>query len=84
MPKYDFRCSICSTVQEDIVEIGVETIICPNCKETTMKRLFSPPTHIAPDLKPYFDENISDTGEWVTSKQHRRELMKKNKLVEIG
>jgi hypothetical protein len=52
----------------------------PLCCEEEMQRIF---THsVVPDLQPYLDENIGTTPEYVKSKQHRKELMKKHGVYE--
>lgn len=31
-------------------------------------------------IEPYFDENITSTGEWITTRAQRRRIMSKNNL----
>lgn len=46
-------------------------------------------TNIICDIEPYFDENLADSkkspqGQWVKSRQHKRQLLKEQGLAEIG
>jgi putative FmdB family regulatory protein len=82
MPLYDYECRNCGKVNDVIAPVAADTLAC-KCG-ASMKRLFSFRVNINPDYEPYYDENISKTGEWVKSRQHRRELMKENGLVEVG
>lgn len=83
MPVYDYICDRCG-IQRDIwAKIKDVAAVCPSCNGA-MRRLFSPSRQVIPDLTPYLDENISATPTYVKSKRHRRDLMKRNGLVEIG
>jgi hypothetical protein len=46
--------------------------------------MFNPQANIITDLTPYLDENLSHTPILVESKQHRKQLMRENGLVEAG
>lgn len=93
MPRYDYECPVCGQRKERwvrIEDLDDAEVFCDLCwgdlngEQIEMKRLISGPS-IKCDLVPYFDENIGyNGGEWVTSHQHRKELMKQNKLYERG
>jgi putative FmdB family regulatory protein len=86
MPLYDVKCPNCGEIKDIWAGIDENQVICPQCGAKT-ERLMSP-TRIICDLTPYFDENLADAhdvhGKWVESRQHKREIMKAQDLVEIG
>ncbi|URC15190.1 transcriptional regulator [Paraglaciecola Antarctic GD virus 1] len=40
MPFYDFKCEDCNHVQESLVALGVDKVICASCAKTS-KKIFS-------------------------------------------
>lgn len=84
MPIYDMECPRCGLVKDVWAKID-EQIMRHSCG-TLMHRVLSA-SNIRCDLEPYFDENLSQAhgkGNYVTSRQHRKELMKRLGLVEAG
>jgi len=82
MPRYDFSCSGCGKMLELYAAIEEREKIC-ECG-TIMKRLITTRYYAQGDMAPYFDEHIGDKPMWVTSRRHRRELLKKYRLYEAG
>ena len=86
MPIYDVLCPQCGELTDIWAKIDEFNKSCPMCGKET-KRLLSP-TRIQCDLEPYFDENLADRrdtqGKWVNSRQHRKQLMKDQGLIEMG
>jgi len=37
MPVYEFECSSCGTVTEQLTKMGTEEILCPNCRKKARK-----------------------------------------------
>jgi len=55
---------------------------CPKCKcGKKTRRVISLP-NIAPDLVPYWDENIGKEPVYIKSKQHRKQVAKDNGVAE--
>ena len=87
MPLYDAECRNCGPIYDIWARINETEPDCPKCGGK-MKRLISP-THIQCDIDPYFDENLADAktspnGQWVKSRQHKKQLLKDQDLAEIG
>jgi putative FmdB family regulatory protein len=80
MPTYNYSCLSCGTIEDVFAHIADEVIPCPKCAIRPAHRLFSPPTAIICDLVPYFDVNLGKNGEYVTSKQHKKSLLKREGL----
>lgn len=80
MPIYNYNCHKCGEKHDVWAKIEEQLKTCPDCG-LPMIRLFSPPTNIITDIEPYFDDNIGSGGSWVTSRQHKRALMKQEGLV---
>lgn len=78
MPLYDFKCLKCGSEKEILMKM-VEYKR-PLCCEQEMQRVFN--HMVVPDVEPYFDQNISHNGEYVKSKKHRQQLMKKHGVSE--
>lgn len=83
MPLYDFSCTNCGPVKDVFAKMEDMEVPCPKCGED-MQRLFSPTRNIIADLEPYLDENLGHTPVYVKSKRHKRDLLKRANLVEIG
>lgn len=81
MPIYVYKCSKCGQIHEDFrkMEDRKEGPEC--CGEKTRQHYGN--YHVIGDIKPYLDENISDKPVWVKSRQHREQLIKENKVVEL-
>lgn len=87
MPLYDYKCPKCGEIIDVWAKIEEMHKECNQCGGV-MYRLISP-TRIICDIAPYFDENLADSkksphGQWVQSRQHRKQLMKEQGLREIG
>lgn len=82
MPMYDFKCTRCECEQEVYASIEEKERIC-KCG-STMIRLITSRYYTQSDWEPYYDEHIGDKPMWVTSRRHRRELLKKFGLYEAG
>lgn len=80
MPLYDYECEECGRKYEEFfpVDSFPEYIRC-ECGKSARK-IISKPQDIKPDWEPYWDENLGDEPVLVTSRQHRRELMKQKNL----
>jgi putative FmdB family regulatory protein len=85
LPLYDYECRNCGPIIDVWAKIDEVELVCA-CGGTLL-RLISP-TRIQCDLQPYFDENLGDRGnpqgQWVKSRQHKRQLLKEQGLAEIG
>jgi putative FmdB family regulatory protein len=86
VPRYDYKCPACGTIEDVVAHINEEEIECPRCQAHMATRLFSPPTsRPICDIEPYFDENLGkDGGQWVKSRRHKRQLMKSEHLEMRG
>lgn len=87
MPIYDVQCPNCGEIRDIWAKVAEINALCPRCGAVTV-RLISP-TRIICDLEPYWDSNLADTkkaphGTYVTSRQQRKEQMKRLGLAEIG
>ena len=82
MPLYDFQCDQCMRRLERLAGIHEMTKIC-ECGEV-MRRLITTRFYAQSDWEPYLDEHIGDKPMWVTSRRHRRQLMKRFGVAEIG
>ena len=86
-PIYDVNCPNCGIVEDVWAKISEIDVLCPNCGAETARLISA--TRIICDLEPYFDENLADPkksphGQYVTSRQHRKKLMKEQGLMEAG
>ena len=70
------RCPLCDSIWETLARFN-EEVRCAKCG-CLAERLISLPV-VRPDLTPYYDDGL---GARVESRHHRRELMKRNNLVE--
>jgi hypothetical protein len=72
IPIYAYRC-VCGSTQDEYRKIAErdQAPVCDICGTVTTREIV--PTSVAPDLKPYFDDNLET---FIHSKQHRREVMK--------
>lgn len=87
MPIYDVFCPNCGEITDIWAKVDDMHVACPQCGSKT-KRLMSP-TRIICDLEPYFDENLADPkksphGQWVMSRQDKKNKLKEQNLVESG
>tara|TARA_R100000789_G_C2907268_1_gene122215 strand:+ start:283 stop:537 length:255 start_codon:yes stop_codon:yes gene_type:complete len=84
MPNYDHKCPKCKEIVELYLHVS-ELSLPVNCSHcgVEMKRLIGA-TNIQEDYEPYIDENMGHEPVYVKSRQHRRELMKQHKVVELG
>tara|TARA_R100000049_G_C1879387_1_gene36278 strand:- start:231 stop:488 length:258 start_codon:yes stop_codon:yes gene_type:complete len=85
MPNYDYKCPNCGNEVEMFLHMSELNlpVNCGKCNGAEMKRQIGP-ANIREDYKPYLDENMTHEPIYVKSRQHRRELMKQHKLVELG
>lgn len=83
MPIYDYFCPVCGKKDGQWASIGQEALACDACG-SVMTRLFTPPTSIIPDIEPHFDEHMGHEPVLVTSRQHKKALLRERGLVEIG
>lgn len=81
MAIYDYQCAVCGLIPDVIAHIADEQIVCPTCGAFA-RRLFSPPSAIICDIDPYVDENLGQGGMYITSRQHKREVLKRSGLVQ--
>ena len=82
MPYYDFKCEQCGKVEEKFLAIRDLDRIRPKCCNHDMKHIIGNYA-VIPDLKPYWDENMSCKPVYVKSKKHRKQLMKEHGVYEI-
>lgn len=78
---YAYICTDCGT-ETDAFRRVKERDDCPSCDcgGETIRKVTAP--QVSPDLKPYWDENISSNPVYIKSKQHRAEVLKANNLAE--
>jgi putative FmdB family regulatory protein len=79
MPLYTYTCKQCGKV-EDAYRPMSENDKGPDCCGQMMKQIIVPPM-IAPSMPEY---QCPVTGENVTSRKRRKEIMKEHNLVERG
>lgn len=87
MPIFDINCPNCGQINDIWAKIDDMHPACPQCGHATV-RLISP-VRLQLDIEPYFDENLADArkcpnGQWVKSRQHKRQLLKDMDLAEVG
>lgn len=80
MPVYAYKCAQCGR-QEDKFNKMADHKNGPECCGKVMRQHFES-IKVIPDFEPYVDYNISDKPVLVKSKQHRKELMKRNGVSE--
>lgn len=81
MPRYDYECPRCGTIEDVITGMNEIFISCPKCNKEAAKRLFSPPvSKPVCDIEPYWDENITGTPVYITSRAHKAEVLKQHGL----
>jgi len=72
--------------QPKTLEDGTEVLICVECGNQRRVRDWPQcphePVHNFGEepLEPYFDEHISESGEWITTRGQRRAIMNRNHL----
>jgi putative FmdB family regulatory protein len=83
MPIYDFKCQKCDQVSEYYAKISETERACeePGC-HGEMKRLITTNVSVAGDIQPYLDPHIGSKPVYIKSKQHRREVMRKEGVYE--
>lgn len=79
MPIYAYKCAECDSAKDDLRSIA-ERHNGPECCGEPMK-LQIVPTHVCEDMKPYY---CHATGQMVTSRRHRRDVIARNDLVPVG
>jgi putative FmdB family regulatory protein len=80
MPIYDFRCA-CGNVFTEYRTIDGRNCA-PSCScGGEVERVLSAP-YIQPDIQPF--KNVANKGEWITSRSHKREMLAKTGMVEVG
>jgi putative FmdB family regulatory protein len=85
MPIYDYECPQCGVKEDVWAGIYEKDTSCNSCGRV-MVRLISP-VNLNLDYKPYYDENLASEGQegqWVQSRQDRKEKMKRLGLVDTG
>lgn len=80
MPLYDFECKECGKITEKYAKMEEITGFCDCGGE--QKRLITTSSYAIGDLEPYLDHHIGREPVWIKSKQHRKEVMKKEKTGE--
>jgi putative FmdB family regulatory protein len=80
MPRYDYECKKCKSVQEFIFRVREKplSVRCPVCG-FFMKSIISK-VNIITDWAPYVDENMLPDPVLVTSRKHHSELLKRFNL----
>lgn len=82
MPTYVYKCTNNHTT-DLILSLSehVRVINCPECN-TPARQIISPPRQVSVDNMPNYECPV--TGEHVTSRKQRNEIMKRHDLVEMG
>ena len=83
MPIYDYECKNCGIIENIWAKISEEIVPCPHCGEPAWRIISA--SNIQCDIEPRWEENIAHPkhaphGHYVTSRQHRDELLKKYNL----
>lgn len=84
MPRYDYECQNCGFVEEKIFKIAdkPDWTTCRECGGPAKSIIGGlRPAYVQGDFEPYYDESL-DT--MIESKRHRREVMAREGLVELG
>lgn len=80
MPIYDYQCNKTSEIVEKIAGYDDTELPC-QCGGKLIRQLST--NYVAQsDLKPYLDENIGSEPRWIKSRQHRKQVMKQEKVYE--
>lgn len=79
---YEYKCLKCDNIMEALRKIE-ERDNGPICKCGGETKKIISKQHVHSDFEPYLDENIGSEPTWVKSKQHRKELMKKNGVRDL-
>lgn len=85
---YEYQCPVCKKIEENYVKLENFKRTWFVCREhrppVKMKSVISTPRAISPDIEPYVDDNMGHDPVQITSRRHKKALLKKNNLVEIG
>lgn len=81
MPLYDYKCEECDKIQEHYKKIADSThkCECGGIQNRTLTTQF----YAQSDIEPYLDPHIGKEPMWIKSRQHRREVMKSQKVYEL-
>jgi putative FmdB family regulatory protein len=82
MPIYDYKCAACGDIKERYAKVSQTALPCPSCGAET-QRLLTTRYSVHADLEPYWDPHIGREPVYIKSKQHRREVMKREGTSEI-
>ena len=79
---YDYMCPSCGEIENVTARLEEENIDCPKGCGHKAFRLFSPPrSKPICDIEPYFDVNLGrDGGTYVTSRRHKKRLLREQHL----
>ena len=80
MPLYSYKCQTCSEVTDASRSIAdrADAPSCAECGSNTKKIIAKYTVH--PDFAEYYDDNLETH---ITSKQHRKKVMKERDVVEL-
>lgn len=81
MPLYSFKCDDCGSIHDVFLSI-MNRHDSPECCGKRTRRIIGNHSIIG-DIKPYWDENISDKPVYVKSRNHKKKLLKEHGLYEI-
>jgi hypothetical protein len=79
---YDVKCKKCGEKQEIVRTVADRDKDLPVCCGETTRRIISLKQNIVPDLEPYVEENLGEKPVYIKSKQHRKEVMRKEGVYE--
>jgi len=83
MAAYDYYCDKCETIFEVHSPISKHkrVHVCPKCGHTKAMQYFGTPITVQKPMEPYFDHGLN---RFITSWDHRRNVMKERDVEEIG
>ena len=83
MPLYDYKCKKCNKKFEDFKMVSeMKTSICPECGGEA-ENVFTPCRFNFSIFHDYVDYHITDAPVHVKSREHKKQLLKENGLVQV-
>ena len=91
MPTYEYMCSECQTVFDEVRSIaGRNAVCCPKCGAMPphVYQVFTTPRNVIPDMPEYYDRGMGKgdggKGVHIRGRKHRRDEMRRRGLTEAG
>lgn len=78
---YEYQCVDCDKITDALRAID-DRNNCPKCACGGETKKIISKQRVHGDFVPYLDQNIGNEPTWIKSKQHRKEVMKKNGVTD--